>query len=185
VRILAYVGVWLACAVVAGLLLFLTSSRSVVVASHDAVIQPNLSGRAVLETGPVLPDVRVDAPGVVGVDIRLEKTDAASTDELVQRYAFIASEPEGQVAKVSDAVRSIALDAALRGAILGLLPVLVWLLVGPARRRDVAQRVRLPQAMTAVAVVVLLGVGLWQPWASGDTVESERGWVSLGEFLGP
>jgi hypothetical protein len=166
--------------------LFLTSSRSIVLASHDAVVRPNLTGQAVLHTGPVLPDVRVDAPSAVGVDIRLGKTDAASTDELVQRYAFIASEPESQVDKVTDAVRNMALDAALRGAIVGLLPVLVWLLVGPARRRDVARRVHLPQAVTALVAVVLLGIGLWQPWSTGDdAVDAERDWMPLAEFLGP
>lgn len=169
-----------------GLFLFLTSSRSIVLASHDAVIRPNLTGQAVMHTGPVLPDVRVDAPGAIGVDIRLGKTDAASTDELVQRYAFIAADPDGQVAKLTDAVRSMALDAALRGAIVGLLPVLVWLLVGPARRRDLAGRIGRPQAVTAVVLVVLLGIGLWQPWSTGDEpVEDDGDWMSLAEFLGP
>ena len=169
-----------------GLFLFLTSSRSVVLASHDAVIRPNLTGQAVVHTGPVLPDVRVDAPGAVGVDIRLDKTDASSTDELVQRYAFIASEPQGQIDKVTEAVRSMAVDAALRGAILGLVPVLIWLLVGPARRRDLAGRVRLRPALVAVGLVLLLGVGLWQPWSTDDDPpDADRDWMSLAEFLGP
>jgi hypothetical protein len=171
---------------VVGLFLFLTSSRSIVLASHDAVVRPNFTGQAVLHTGPVLPDVRVGAPGALGVDIRLDKTDAASTDELVQRYAFIAGEPEAQIDKVTDAVRAMALDAALRGAIIGLLPALIWLVVGPARRREVARRVHLPQAITAVLVVALLGVGLWQPWSSGDdAVDAERDWMPLADFLGP
>ena len=166
--------------------LFLTSSRSVVLASHDAVVRPDLTGQAVLHTGPVLPDVRVDAPGPIGLDIQLGKTDAASLDELVLRYAFIASEPESQVDKVTDAVRDMAVDAALRGAIIGLVPVLIWLLVGPARRRQVARRVHLPQVIAAGVVVVLLGVGLWQPWSrGGDAVEGEEDWMSLADFLGP
>jgi hypothetical protein len=150
------------------------------------VLRPNLTGQAVVHTGPVLPDVRVDAPGAIGVDIRLGKTDASSTDELMQRYAFIASEPEGQVDKVTDAVRSMALDAALRGAIIGLVPVLTWLLVGRARRRDLAGRVHLPQASIAVLLVVLTGIGLWQPWSTGDeSLDADSDWVPLAEFLGP
>ena len=122
-------GVWFACAVVAALLFFLGSTRAVVVAGHDAFVSPDLSGRAVLHTGPVLPDVRLDTGGVVGVDIRLGKTDATSVDDLVNRYALLASQPQGQVEKVTDAVQGMAVDAALRGAVVGLLPVGVWLLL--------------------------------------------------------
>jgi hypothetical protein len=166
--------------------LFLTSSRTVVLASHDAVVRPDLSGQAVVHTGPVLPDLRVGAPGRVGVDIDLGKTEAASTDELVRRYALIASEPDGQVAKVTDVVREMVLDAGLRGAVLGLLPVAVWLLVGPGRRRDLVRRVHWPQAVGIAAAAGLVGVALWQPWASGeDRVDAERDWMSLGDFLGP
>jgi hypothetical protein len=168
------------------LFLFLTSSRTVVVASHDAVVRPDLSGQAVVHTGPVLPDLRAPAPGRVGVDIDLGKTDASTTDELVQRYALIASEPDGQVAKVTDVVRGMALDAALRGAVVGVLPVVVWLLVGSARRRQLARRVHPPQAVAVGVVAVLVGVALWQPWSSADDgVEEGRPWMTLAEFLGP
>jgi hypothetical protein len=185
-KVVAYVGVWLGCAVAVGLVLFLTSSRSIVLASHDAVVRPNFTGQAVLHTGPVLPDVRMDAPGGVGVDIRLDKTDATSTDELVERYAYIAGQPEGQIAKVTDAVRSMAVDAALRGAIIGLVPLLVWFLVGPRRRRELGRRFHLPEAMVTLVLVILLGLGLWQPWTTDDDpVDGDRNWMSLAEFLGP
>ena len=69
-----------------------------------------------LHTGPVLPDVRQPAGGRIGVDITLGKTDATSIDELLQRYAYIASTPEGQVQKVRGALGDMALSALLRGA---------------------------------------------------------------------
>ncbi|MBZ5738569.1 metallophosphoesterase [Nocardioides mangrovi] len=174
------------CAVLVGLALFLTSSRQVVLASHDATVRPNFTGEAVVYTGPVLPDVRLPAGGRIGVDIRLGKSDAASTDELVERYALIASQPEGQIAKVSAAVQDMALDAALRGAVIGLVPIGVWLLVGRSRRAEIRARLRPPHAVIAVGVVVLLGLALWQPWSTGDDdMEDEEDWVSLADFLGP
>ena len=185
-QVLALAGVWLGCAVLAALVLFLTSSRTVVVASHDAVISPDFSGEAVLHTGPVIPDVRVDTGSPVGVDIRLGKTDASSVDELVRRYALLGSQPDGQIAKVTDAVEDLAVDALIRGAVIGLVPIGVWLLVGPVRRRQLAARVGLPEAMVVLVVLVLFTIALWQPWTSDeDPVEAEEDWESLATFLGP
>ena len=181
----AYVGAWLGCALVVTAVLFFTGSRSIELASHDAVVRPNLDGQAVLLTGPVLPDIRVAGTGPVGVDIRLDKTDASSTGELARRYAFIASQPEGQVAKVTDALEDMLLDAALRGAILGLVPIGVWVLVGRRRRRDLAGRIHLPQLLIGVGVVVVLGVALVQPWTQDDPTDDELEWVALKDFLGP
>ncbi len=56
----------------------------------------------------------------------------------MQRYGYIASQPEGQIAKVRRSILDMAFDAAVRGGVVGLLPVAVWLLVGPARRRELA-----------------------------------------------
>jgi len=176
----------LACSVLIALALFFTSSRSIVLASHDAVVRPNLSGHAVLYTGPVLPDVRVDSPGFLGVDIRLGKTDAVSTDQLMQRYAAIAGQPEGQVAKVTDAVREMAVSAALRGGVLGLPPVLGWVVVGAARRRELAARVHAPHVALGLVALALVTLALWQPWTDDDVdVEADRTWMPLAEFLGP
>jgi hypothetical protein len=185
-RVLALVGVWIGCALLAALILFLTSSRTIVLASHDAEVSPDFSGHPVLHTGPVIPDVRVDTAGVVGVDIQLGKTDATSVDELAERYALLASQPEGQIAKITDAVQSMAIGAGIRGAVLGLVPVAVWLLLGAARRRQLVSRIGLPQAMVAVVAAVVLGLALWQPWVDrDDPVEGEERWESLASFLGP
>jgi predicted phosphodiesterase len=185
-RATAYLAVWAVLAAVAGLVLFLLSSRTVVLATHDAVLRPNLLGQVVVNTGPVLPDFRVGSGGRVGVDIRLDKTDAESTEALVERYAYIATQPEGQIDKVRDALVDMALAAALRGAVIGLLPILVWLLIGTGRRRELATRARSPGGAVAALVVVLLAVLLWEPWdADESSVQSDRSWVPLAEFVGP
>ena len=114
-RGLALAALWLVVSVVAGLAIFLGSSRTVVLASHDAVLRPTLDGYVVLRTGPVLPDLRIDSGHRIGVDIILGKTNADSTEQLVQRYGYIASQPEGQVAKVQESVADMAFDAAVRG----------------------------------------------------------------------
>lgn len=166
-------------------MLFFSSSRSVELASHDAVVRPTMSGDAVLLTGPVLPDVRIPGTGRVGVDIRLDKTDAESTDELVRRYGFIAGQPDGQVAKIADVVEDMLRDAALRGAVIGLVPIGVWLLIGRTRRRDLVARIGLPHLLIAVGAVVVVGVCLWQPWTGEDAPADDGDWVSLQDFLGP
>lgn len=183
---MAYVGAWLACALAVTAVLFLSGTRSIELASHDAVVQPTLSGAAVVETGPVLPDVRIKTGGLLGVDIRLAKTDAADTDELVRRYGYIAGQPEGQIAKVGDTVEGMLLDAAVRGAVAGLVPIAVWLLVGRTRRRELAARVRLPHVLVGLGLVVVLGVALWQPWTADDEAfADDADWISLQDFLGP
>jgi hypothetical protein len=185
-QVLAYVAAWLVCASAVTAVLFFSGSRSVELASHDAIVRPTLTGAAVLETGPVLPDVRIQGTGVLGVDIRLQKTDAESTDELVRRYGYIAGQPEGQVAKVGDVIEDLLQDAALRGAVAGLVPIAVWLLIGRARRRDLASRVGLPQVLTGIGAAVVLGVAVWQPWTTeGAPVTAGDEWVSLQDFLGP
>ena len=185
-RISAYVAVWAAVTFVAGLAFFLLSSRTIVLASHDAVVRPDLSGHVVVHTGPVLPDFRLDSGHRVGVDIRLGKTDARSTGELVHRYGYIASQPQGQIAKVQDALLDMALAALLRGAVLGLLPILIWLVMGQGRRRELYVSARGPRGALASLLVLLLGLLLWEPWSTDENaVESERSWQSLGAFLGP
>lgn len=172
-------------AVVATLTLFLSGSRTVVVASHDATVRPTLDGGAVVRTGPLLPDVRRQGDGPVGVDIVLGKTEAGSVDELIDRYAFIASQPEAQVAKVEAAVRDIALSAAVRGLGLGLVPLAVWLLLGPHRRGELFRGLRTRRGAVGAVLLVALPLALWQPWdGSADTQEDEQNWIALGDFLG-
>ena len=80
------------------------------VATHDAVVSPTFGSHATVRTGPVLPDLRVEVGGPVGVEVQLGKARAGSLRELLQRYAVIASQPDGQVDKVRDAVGDMARD---------------------------------------------------------------------------
>jgi hypothetical protein len=183
---LAHFGAWLTLTLFVAALLFVQSSRTTTLASHDAVIRPDLTGRVVLHTGPVIPDFRVESGTWIGADIRLGKTDVASTEALVERYAYIASQPDGQIQKVRDALVSMAVDALVRGAILALVPLLVWALVGATRRRELLRNARSRQGVLALLIVLLMVVGLWEPWApEEEQVEDSADWTALSDFLGP
>lgn len=183
-RGLALAAVWLVVTVAAGLVIFLGSSRTVVLASHEAVLRPTLDGYVVLRTGPVLPDLRIPSGHRVGADIILGKTDADTTEELVQRYGYIASQPDGQIAKVQGSLEDMAFDAAVRGAVIGLLPVVVWLLVGPARRRELALHHGRTGGVIGVALAVI-GVLIWSPWTDEEPIGDDAGeWTTLSDYLG-
>ena len=120
-------------------------------ASHDAVLRPDLSGKVVLRTGPVLPDLRIDSGGRVGVEVTLGKTDADSTEELVERYALIAGDPEGPETRIREDLGALLGDSLQRGAALAVVPLLVWVLVGPARRRELGARLWRPRLLAVGA----------------------------------
>ncbi|MGN0064585.1 MAG: metallophosphoesterase [Nocardioides sp.] len=185
-RVAALAGVGGAVALVAGAAFFLTDSRSMVVAGHDAVVRPTLDDHAVIRTGPLLPDLRMGVSTPVGVDVELGATEISSPEELVQRYGFIASEPASQVDKVSAAVRDMAVSAALRGIAVGAVPVVVWLLVGRERRHQLYARLGTPSGAAAGAALLVLPLLVWQPWVDDSAPVGQAGaWVGLQEFLGP
>src|SRR6187399_530048 len=101
--------------------LFLHGSRTTVLAGHDAVVRPSLDGYATLDLGPYLPNLRYPTGGRLGAGIDLGKTTADSYPALLQRYAFIASQPEGQISKVRGTMLDLALDSAAQGVLIGLL----------------------------------------------------------------
>lgn len=180
----ALVVVALAVFLAAFLWLFLGGSRTVVLASHDAEVRPTLGGAAVVHTGPLLPDFRLSTGNAVGVDITLGKTEANSPEELIQRYAFIASDPTAQLAKIEAVVRDMALTAGIRATALALVPVAVWLLLGPHRRGELFRGLRTRRGLIGFAMLALLPMLLWQPWERGeDTQEQQRGWVPLDAFM--
>ena len=187
--VLGFLAVWLGGSMLAAGFLFLSSEREVSLASHESVVSPTLSGQVELRTGPVLPDLRLASELPLGVQVQLGKTDAASTAELVQRYAVIASAPEGLQAKLVSAVQDMALDALLRGLVIGTVPVLVWLLLGRDRRRQLLVALPTPYGVLAALLAVAMVLGLWQPWTPADdaveAAEAEREWVPLADFVGP
>lgn len=167
-----------------GLAFFLGDARTVVVASHDAVVTPNFDGYVSVQTGPLLPDVRRATGGPIGVDLVLGKTQSDSVEELFSRYAFIASEPESQIAKVTDAVRDMAISAALRGVALGLVPLATWWLLGPHRRGQLFRGVRTRKGVLGGVLLLAVPLLLWQPWsADEDTQESQGEWEPLETFM--
>ncbi|NYI79496.1 hypothetical protein BJ988_004144 [Nocardioides panzhihuensis] len=195
---------WLVLAAVVSTWLFLSSERQVVLAGHDSVLRPTLSGKAIIHTGPVLPDVRLDVGGPVGVDVTLGKTELRSMDELFERYAVLGSAPDGQRAVVVEMVESMLVAAVLRGAAISLTivagVVLIWRLPGSSRRADLRRQLsaatRTRHGLTAAGVgavtVSLLAVAVWQPWGESIAPASDKeagpvsgDWTLLADFLGP
>jgi len=97
---------------------------TVVLASHELAEAERVADNVVLFRAGQVMDFRIDSGSFVGVDVQLSKTNAGSTEEIVERYAYIGSQPEGQVAKIKRSLLDMAEAAALRGAALGLLPVI-------------------------------------------------------------
>lgn len=182
--------VLLACSAALGLVvavsLFLTSSRTVVVVGHDTVVRPTVARDAVVETGPLLPDLRFRDIGPVGVTLALGKTEVGSIDELVERYAFIASDPTVPVDKVQGVVFHMAVSAAIRGLAVGLVPIAVFLLLGRHRRGELFRGLRTRQGLLALALLLALPVLVWQPWEADEETQEEQGsWQTLAELAGP
>lgn len=173
---------WLVVAVPVTAYLVPHTNGAMVVAGHDVVVSPTYGGGAVLRMGPYLPDVRVRAPGPLGARIVVGKTTAATAEEIVARYAVLASHPDAEIARVRSEVRDLVLDAVLRGALIGLVPVGLWLLVGAERRRRLwsAPPGRTGIALLVVAALVALGA---EPWR-GDGVRVEAStWIPLQQAV--
>lgn len=177
---------WLLIAPVATAAFFLSSSTETSVAGHDAVVHPTLDGRVTLRTGPFLPDVRADSGARLGVSIVLGKTEIASLDGLVERYAFLASRPEAQAERVEDALQAMLLDSAIRGALVAVLPLLVWAAIGQDRRRQMWHGAGVHRGGVAAGLALAVGAGVlaWQPWEQRERLyaDPER-WVSLDGYV--
>ncbi|KAA1427406.1 metallophosphoesterase family protein [Nocardioides antri] len=180
----AYVVVWLVLSSLAAAGFFLTSERTVDVASHEARVTADFSGEVVVRTGPVLPDVRTDSGSPFGVQIELGKTDVRSLEDLTARYAAIGSNPDAQVDKVGDAVREMLIDSVARGLALGLVPLLVWRLLGEARRREIVDHLPTRRGVAFLLVVAMVVIGLTTPWRGDQRRQPER-WTPLADFVGP
>jgi hypothetical protein len=174
---------WLVVALPTTAALFLTGSRATVVAGHDAVVSPSLDGWATVDLGPYLPSFRYPTGGTVGARIDLGKTTADSYSALIQRYAFIAGRPEGQIRKVRATLTGLAVDSAVDGALLALVPPAIVLLVG--RRRWAELHYAATPRRTAVALVAVLvaGVLVVRPWERDDEVVEQDTWQPVASAI--
>ena len=176
--------VWLVAAGAAGAWIFTHSSREISLASHDAIVTPTFDGWVKLRTGPVLPDLRVSSGSRVGADVYLGKTDVDSLDALAARYAAIASQPDGQIVKLRAALVDQAYDAALWGALVGVLPLAGWWLIGVRRRRELGHRLRRPVVAGGLVAALVVTIGVVRPWQREDPALVADEWVPLRTFVG-
>ena len=106
---LAYLLGWAVIAVPVAYHAFMTDERATVIAGHDVVVSPTRDGWATIDLGAFLPDVRYPTDRTLGVTIDVGATNLEDYNALIQRYAVIASQPEGEIAKVGDLVTDMAL----------------------------------------------------------------------------
>ncbi|MFT4262856.1 MAG: metallophosphoesterase [Nocardioides sp.] len=184
----AYVVVWLVLTACAFLMVLSVSSRQATFLSHEATITPSLSlahpGQVTVHTGPILPDVRIPSGAPIAVDVTLGKTTASSMEELVDRYAILASAADGERAKLTAVLRDILVDAALRAAVLGAVPLLVWALLGSHRRRQlILERIPTLRGIGAAALGLGLVLAAWQPWVGTSSTSTASEWIPLPDYL--
>ncbi|MEH3033911.1 MAG: metallophosphoesterase family protein [Aeromicrobium erythreum] len=150
---------------------FVSQERPVSIGAHEATLRPSFNGHVVINAGPLLPQVRIpaDAPLNIGVRLDLGDSDAGNLDQVLARDAVIASQPQGEVERVSGVVEGIWWRAVARGVGVFLLVLLAglvaWRAIGPARRRELASGLRRPRGrvlagLVGVAVVTAAGVVL-------------------------
>jgi hypothetical protein len=181
-RTLGLAAVWLILAAPLWALLFVHSEVTMVVAGHGAVVRPTFDHRVQLETGPYLPDFRMPSRGRIGVRIAMGKTTAESTDELIQRYALIATHPGAEERAVTREIRGLAVAAALRAGVLALLPVLGWELLGARRRAELLHPTRRRAGILAGVLVVAVLVA-WQPWRPSLPRVQPGRWITLPDAV--
>src|SRR6476619_2231399 len=174
---------WLLVALPTAVALFLTGSRATVVAGHDAVVRPSLDGYATLDLGPYLPNFRYPSRGTLGAHIDLGKTTVDSYSALIERYAFIASRPDGQIRKVIATLTDLAVDSAVDGALVGLAALAVVLLVGRRRWAEVARGVTVRRTAAALAVVLVAATLVTRPWDRDAPPVEQDTWQPLADAI--
>ncbi len=176
---------WLVVALPVAALTFVNSSRTTVIASHEAEIQPTFDGWAEISLGPFLPSFRYPTDQRVGAEIVLGKTSLTSYEELVRRYAFLAGQPDGQIAKVGDAVAEMAVEALVVGALVGMVGPGVWFALGSRRRHELTatMRDRLRTGVVVAGVLALAAVIVARPWDRTSEQLEGIAWQPLADAL--
>jgi hypothetical protein len=176
--------VWTALTLPVAVVVFVNSDKPTAVAGHNAVVTPAFDGYATLDLGPYLPNLRYPAGSRLGAYIDFGKTELTSYQDLVDRYAVIGAQPEGEVAKIAGALKQMALDSLTSAALAGLAGPALWLMLGARRRGELFRHVTLRRASAGALGLVVLGTAVFQPWDRRDTtVEQETRWRPLSEEL--
>lgn len=179
----ALAAAWALVALPVSVLLFVNGERQTTVAGHDAVVAPAFDGYATLDLGPYVPNLRYPTGRRIGAEIDLGKTTLPSYDALIERYALLGAQPEGEIAKVGGAIRSLALASAAGGAAAGLAGPALWLLLGPRRRGELFRQLTARRAgLGGVALVALAAVVL-QPWDRRPSTDQATRWLPIAEEL--
>lgn len=178
--------VWAAVAVPVALWSLTERDTETVVAGHDASVVPTLDGWVTLEMGPYLPDLRLPSSASVGVDVRLGKTTADSTRELADRYASIAAHPDAEQRRVEGVVREHVRTSLVHGALAGAVLPGLWLLVGRARRLELAVAATRPPRtrrgwVAYVVVVALIVLAIPFPWRAHPPRVQDDTWIALSD----
>lgn len=180
----ALVATWGVVAVPVAALVFANSSRTTAVAGHEAVVSPTFDGYATLDLGPYLPNLRYPSGRALGAEIDFGKTNLTSYEALIRRYATIGAQPQGEIGKVTEALRDIAVDSALAGALAGLAGPALWFLVGSRRRSELVGQVTIRRAGVAGLSLTVIAVVVLQPWNRGGPLfEQEATWRPITEEL--
>lgn len=180
----ALVTAWLLVAVPVAALVFVDSEKQTAIAGHDAVVSPTFDGYATLDLGPYLPSLRYPTDRRLGAHIDFGKTTLTSYEALVERYALLGAQPDGEIAKVISAIRGLAVDSAVSGALAGLAGPALWLLLGPRRRAELLQHVTIGRTGVAGLSVVVLAAAVFQPWdRRNGAVEQAAEWRPIAEEL--
>ncbi|MDX6238392.1 MAG: hypothetical protein QOG10_3207 [Kribbellaceae bacterium] len=186
---------WLVLSLALGVVAFANDSERVTIGAHAAEISPTFDGHATLDLGAVLPRLRLpmNSPLDLGVNIDVQETDANNLTDLLNRDALIASQPDGEIAKIREVVRAMAVDDAIAGAGSGLLvAVLVgtsWAMLGPRRRRELfvlvhraEGRVRRRALVVLVAMLITIG-SIFGPGQLRAPEAAPTTWRPLPELL--
>jgi predicted phosphodiesterase len=187
--------VWLVVSFAVGLVGFANDSERVTIGAHAARVSPTFDGHATLDLGAVLPRLRldIDLPLGLGVNIDVQETDAGNFDELLTRDALIASQPDGEIRRIRQVIREMAVDDAVAGAGSGLLAAVLvgtaWAMVGPRRRRELFVLVhsaegRVRHRMVVVLVAVLITIAsIFGPGRLRAPEAEPTQWRPLAELL--
>lgn len=180
---LLLLGLWALVALPIAAALFFNTSRDTVILGHDATVRASLDDYATLDLGPYLPNLRYPTGGPIGARIDLGKTTADSYSALIQRYAFIASQPKGQITKVRSTLVDLAVDSAVDGAVLGLLAPGIVLLVGRHRWSELRRTITVRRAAAALLVAAVAGVLVIRPGDGDDAPVERDSWEPITKVI--